>query len=254
MHLGGHQPPKVPSWCQVQIKISAGWLLGHNTEAPMLTGHGPLPADVALRQIAGAAWQRIVYDPLTGALLDVGTTVHDPPASLRKHVLVRDGGCTQPICGNPRVDLDHNIPYPHGPTSAGNLRSRCRHHHHLKQHRNGSPARAPTAGSTGSPPPGTSTPNIHPTSDRRLSAGPTPNPASDPNPAISKNNPTAPTTHHRSDLLEYVESPSLPTDRYDPGLTVLRCVKQSSLCSSRVFGFSSSSEGHWWYCRVIGHR
>jgi len=134
MHLGGHQPPKVPSWCQVQIKISAGWLLGHNTEAPMLTGHGPLPADVALRLIAGAAWQRIVYDPLTGALLDVGTTVHDPPASLRKHVLVRDGGCTQPICGNPRVDLDHNIPYPHGPTSAGNLRSRCRHHHHLKQH------------------------------------------------------------------------------------------------------------------------
>ncbi|MDQ3476347.1 MAG: hypothetical protein M3492_08455, partial [Actinomycetota bacterium] len=67
-------------------------------------------------------------------LLDVGTTVHDPPAALREHILIRDGGCTQPICSNPRVDLDHNTRFPHGPTSAANLRSRCRHHHHLKQH------------------------------------------------------------------------------------------------------------------------
>jgi hypothetical protein len=89
---------------------------------------------VALRLIADAGWQRIVYEPLTGTLLDVGTTVHDPPTALREHVRVRDGGCTQPICSSPRVDLDHNIPFPHGPTSAGNLRSRCRHHHRLKQH------------------------------------------------------------------------------------------------------------------------
>jgi len=131
---GQHRPPRVPSWCRVQVKVSADWLLGHSTEAPVLTGHGPLPADVALRLIADAGWKRIVYQPLTGALLDVGTTVHDPPAALREHILVRDAGCTQPICSNPRVDLDHNTPFPHGPTSAANLRSRCRHHHHLKQH------------------------------------------------------------------------------------------------------------------------
>ncbi|MDQ3055609.1 MAG: HNH endonuclease, partial [Actinomycetota bacterium] len=94
----------------------------------------PVPAEVALRLIADAGWQRILYQPLTGALLEVGTTVHDPPAALREHVLVRDGGCTQPICGTARVDLDHNVPFPHGPTSAANLRSRCRHHHRLKQH------------------------------------------------------------------------------------------------------------------------
>jgi len=57
-----------------------------------------------------------------------------PTAAVAPHVLVRDGGCTQPICGNPRVDLDHNVPHPDGPTSAANLRSRCRHDHHLKQH------------------------------------------------------------------------------------------------------------------------
>jgi len=114
--------------------VSADWLLGRSTEAPLLGGHGPVPAEVALRLIADAGWQRILYQPLTGALLEVGTTVHDPPAALREHVLVRDGGCTQPICGTARVDLDHNVPFPHGPTSAANLRSRCRHHHRLKQH------------------------------------------------------------------------------------------------------------------------
>ena len=147
---GSHRPPTVPGWCQVQVKISADWLLGHATveqpggaqpsdlagirEAASLSGYGPLPAEVALRLIADAGWQRIVYHPLTGALLDVGTTVHDPPAPLRRHALTRDGGCTQPISGNPRVDLDHNTPHPHAPTSQANLRSRCRHDHHLKQH------------------------------------------------------------------------------------------------------------------------
>lgn len=130
----GHRPPKVPAWCQVQLKVSAEWLLGCSTEPPALTGYGPLPAEVALRLIADAGWQRIVYDPFTGALLDVGSTVHDPPAPLRRHVLIRDGGCTQPICSNPRVDLDHNVPHPQGSTSAANLRSRCRHDHRLKQH------------------------------------------------------------------------------------------------------------------------
>jgi len=93
-----------------------------------------VPGEVALRLLAEAGWQRIVYDPLTGALLDVGSTVHDPPAALCRFILTRDGGCTQPICGTARVDLDHNVSFPHGPTSAGNLRSRCRHHHRAKQH------------------------------------------------------------------------------------------------------------------------
>ena len=114
--------------------MSADWLLGRSTEAPLLGGYGPVPGEVALRLLAEAGWQRIVYDPLTGALLDVGSTVHDPPAALCRFILTRDGGCTQPICGTARVDLDHNVSFPHGPTSAANLRSRCRHHHRGKQH------------------------------------------------------------------------------------------------------------------------
>jgi len=37
------------------------------------------------------------HAPLSGALLDVGSAVHDPPPPLRQHGLVRDGGCTQPM-------------------------------------------------------------------------------------------------------------------------------------------------------------
>ena len=44
---GGHQAPRVPAWCRVQVKVSADWLLGRSTEAPTLAGHGPLPAEVA---------------------------------------------------------------------------------------------------------------------------------------------------------------------------------------------------------------
>ncbi|MEJ7772027.1 MAG: hypothetical protein WKF51_09010 [Geodermatophilaceae bacterium] len=73
-----------------------------------------LPAD---RGGAAAARRcRLAADrlsPLSGALLDVGTTVHDPPAALRRLVLTRDGGCTQPICGTARVDLDRNVPFSH---------------------------------------------------------------------------------------------------------------------------------------------
>jgi len=63
--------------------MSVVW--SRTTEAPLLTGYGPLAADVAMRLLAGAGWQRIIYQPQTGALLEAGTTVHDPPAALREH-------------------------------------------------------------------------------------------------------------------------------------------------------------------------
>jgi len=75
--------------------MSVVW--SRTTEAPLLAGYGPLAADVAMRLLADAGWQRIIYQPQTGALLEAGTTVHDPPAALREHVLARDGGCTAPV-------------------------------------------------------------------------------------------------------------------------------------------------------------
>ncbi|MDQ3714892.1 MAG: HNH endonuclease, partial [Actinomycetota bacterium] len=72
------QPPTVPAWAQVQIKLSAELLLGTSTEPATLRGHGPIPASMAIRLAADAQWQRIIYSPATGNLLDVATTRHDP--------------------------------------------------------------------------------------------------------------------------------------------------------------------------------
>ena len=133
---GKPTPPRVPAWAQVQLTLPADLLLATSTEPATLRGHGPIPTSMALRIAADAQWQRIIYHPLTGALLDVGTTRHDPPPALREFVLARDRTCTWPNCNQPRVDLDHIIPYPAGPTAEGNLDAKCRHHHRTKQHPN----------------------------------------------------------------------------------------------------------------------
>jgi Domain of unknown function (DUF222) len=58
---------------------------------------------------------------------------YTPSAALRRFVRARDRRCRFPGCRAPaiRCDLDHNQPWPAGPTSAGNLCCLCRHHHRL---------------------------------------------------------------------------------------------------------------------------
>ncbi|MDQ3477140.1 MAG: hypothetical protein M3492_12645, partial [Actinomycetota bacterium] len=69
-------PPRVPAWAQIQVKLDAGLLLATSTEPAMLRGHGPIPASMAIRIAADAQWQRIIYSPTTGALLEA-----TPPAT-----------------------------------------------------------------------------------------------------------------------------------------------------------------------------
>jgi hypothetical protein len=49
---------------------------------------------------------------------------------------MRDRHCRFPGCTIPagRCDVDHNLPWPHGPTCECNLCALCRHHHRLKTH------------------------------------------------------------------------------------------------------------------------
>ncbi|GAB2682111.1 HNH endonuclease signature motif containing protein [Thalassiella azotivora] len=63
------------------------------------------------------------------------TTSYVPTAALVRHVVARDRTCRFPGCPRraERCDLDHTVPYPSGPTSAGNLGALCRRHHRLKQ-------------------------------------------------------------------------------------------------------------------------
>ena len=103
----------------------------------MLRGYGPVVAEVPRELAPDARMRRILTDPASGAVLDVGTTVYKPPADLQRFVEVRDQYCTFPGCGHPAVasDFDHTVPFPQGATSAANGRMRCRRHHRFKQSR-----------------------------------------------------------------------------------------------------------------------
>lgn len=95
----------------------------------------PVPATTALALAAGGTWRRLVTDPLTGTVLDVGRTRYRPPVALGDLVRARDAACTHPGCTTPapRCDLDHITPWAAGgTTSLDNLTTLCEAHHRLK--------------------------------------------------------------------------------------------------------------------------
>jgi len=101
-----------------------------------LAGYGPITAETARELAADATWRRILTDPATGTVLDVGRTTYSPPPALAAHVRARDGTCRWFGCRRPaeRCDLDHTEPHPRGPTAEYNLEALCRPHHRLKTH------------------------------------------------------------------------------------------------------------------------
>ena len=135
----GIRIPKV----RIDVTVALSTLMGLDDNPGELAGLGPIPAEQARALALGGTWRRIVTDPLTGTVLDVGRTRYRPPAALAEHVLARDQVCAGPGCSVPghRCDLDHTTEYHgtpangspvRGTTSAGNLgplSSRC---HRLK--------------------------------------------------------------------------------------------------------------------------
>jgi hypothetical protein len=57
-----------------------------------------------------------------------------PSAALTRFIRNRDLKCSFPGCDQPAAncDIDHSVPYPHGPTHASNNSLKCRIHHLLK--------------------------------------------------------------------------------------------------------------------------
>ena len=95
----------------------------------------PVPAAVAVALAAGGTWRRLVTDPLSGAVVDVGRIRYRPPAALADLVRARDRSCTHPGCERPArgCDIDHVIAWEDGgTTSLENLTCLCRAHHRLK--------------------------------------------------------------------------------------------------------------------------
>ncbi len=127
--------PRRPS-AQVTVTVPLSALVGVDDAPGQLAGFGPIPAGLA-RELAGhedSTWRRLVTDEISGGVLDVGRSSYRPPASLVRHLRLRDVTCRFPGCRKPakRCDVDHQTPFPEGPTSAGNTGVLCRHHHRLK--------------------------------------------------------------------------------------------------------------------------
>jgi hypothetical protein len=119
---------------QVQVAVAASTLLGLDDQPGELTGYGPITADVARILAGDATWRRILTDPQTGTVLDVGTTTYRPPQHLAELVIARDKTCRAPGCRIParRCELDHTVRFPDGPTADTNLGCGCKHDHRMK--------------------------------------------------------------------------------------------------------------------------
>jgi hypothetical protein len=125
----GHRPG-------INVTVALTTLTGQDDQPGWLDGHGPIPAGYArhLAHDPTGTWRRIITDPVTGQLLDYGTTRYRPPQHLTDHIISRDGQCTFPYCTHQArsSDLDHITAYPAGATNANNLHPLHRRHHNAK--------------------------------------------------------------------------------------------------------------------------
>ncbi|MCL2466289.1 MAG: HNH endonuclease [Micrococcales bacterium] len=126
-------PP--PGTVRVNVTISAESLLGITDEPAHIPGVGTIDAVTARALAHQGIWRRIVTDPLSGAIIDVGRTKYRPPAALAAHVAARDPHCVCGTCTQPAqlCDLDHTTEWRDGgTTSTSNLAPLCRASHTLK--------------------------------------------------------------------------------------------------------------------------
>ncbi len=125
----------------VYLYLDALTYAGLRNHPAELAGHGPIPASLA-RHIASATktvFQRIITDPTTGQVIELGRRRYRPKAGLDELVRVRDRECRRPGCTRPAQfgDLDHCDTNGKGwkngcPTGAATLVGLCRADHKLR--------------------------------------------------------------------------------------------------------------------------
>lgn len=128
---------------RIDVTVTLSTLMGLDERPAELAGFGPISAEQARALAAGGVWRRLVTDPLSGRVLDVGRSRYRPPAALLEHVVARDAVCAAPGCSVParRCDIDHTTEYhgtpangspTSGTTAAGNLGPLSDRCHRLK--------------------------------------------------------------------------------------------------------------------------
>lgn len=111
-------------------------------QVPTLDGYGPINPTLARALAAGGDWIRLVTDPLTGGVLDVGHTRYRPTQAMIDHLLARDRTCVRPGCTHraSECQIDHTHEWNHtnpdrgGLTAVTNLGPLCGRDHQVKTH------------------------------------------------------------------------------------------------------------------------
>ncbi|HWV27058.1 MAG TPA: DUF222 domain-containing protein [Aeromicrobium sp.] len=81
-------------------------------------------------------WWRMIRQPVTDNILAIEYHGRYAPKLLRQALQFQHPTCIHPGCLVPawKCDLDHETPWPHGPTRGDNLTPKSRAHHALKGH------------------------------------------------------------------------------------------------------------------------
>jgi hypothetical protein len=99
---------------------------------------GVLARVVRLPKAPPGGWTRQLLDAAVRARLDdlppLRCESYAPSAAISEHVRARNPRCTGYDCPRRagRCDLDHDVPWPRGPTEVDNLCPKCRRHHEIK--------------------------------------------------------------------------------------------------------------------------
>jgi hypothetical protein len=120
----------------INVVVSADTLLCLDDQPAHLSGYGPITAQTARRLAAdqSGTWRRLLTDPDSGALLDIGDK-YRPPQRLRDFIAARDDVCAFPTCNQPgyRCEYEHTTPYSEGgSTCRCNGALACRRHNQCK--------------------------------------------------------------------------------------------------------------------------
>ncbi|MBU6243891.1 MAG: HNH endonuclease [Actinomycetales bacterium] len=133
-NIGGLGPhPRV----HIDVVISLEALLGLTAQPAQLPGGESIPADVVRCLLEDATMRRLVTDPLSGQLLDLGRRTYRVPQALREFIEARDRTCRFPGCNRraTNCEIDHAVAWDDGgATEVANLGALCTRHHLVKTH------------------------------------------------------------------------------------------------------------------------
>jgi hypothetical protein len=137
--LGGEGKVRFRRSAHVVATIDLASLLGLRDKPGEIRGYGPVSAEQVRAMLAeeGTMLHRLVYDEVTGKVLDYQVRGYHPDEVLREFVSARDVTCRFPGCTRNAVycDLEHCEEYDGdecGATSCANCGLMCRRHHNQK--------------------------------------------------------------------------------------------------------------------------